>query len=142
MSNNITENLERLLLSGKDGALLRFSLGSQYLKLKEPAAAIGHLQRAVAFDPDYSAAWKQLGRAFAEAGRPAEALEAYRQGIEAVGASGYTAMQLALILGENHVKLVPDVAVSGEGTGGGLANAMIAKLMAEGAMNGNGSAKA
>jgi predicted Zn-dependent protease len=88
MSNNITENLERLLLSGKDGALLRFSLGSQYLKLKEPAAAIGHLQRAVAFDPDYSAAWKQLGRAFAEAGRPTEALEAYRQGIEAAQRKG------------------------------------------------------
>jgi regulator of protease activity HflC (stomatin/prohibitin superfamily) len=68
--------------------------------------------------------------------------DAYRQGIDAVGASGYTAMQLALILGENHVKLVPDVAVTGEGAGGGLANAMIAKLMAEGAMNGNGSAKA
>jgi uncharacterized membrane protein YqiK len=54
--------------------------------------------------------------------------DAYRQGIEAVGATGYTAMQLALILGENKVKLVPDVAVSGDG-GGGLANAMIAKLI-------------
>jgi uncharacterized membrane protein YqiK len=55
--------------------------------------------------------------------------DAYRQGIEAVGANGYTAMQLALILGENKVKLVPDVAVSGDGSGG-LANAMIAKMMA------------
>jgi uncharacterized membrane protein YqiK len=62
--------------------------------------------------------------------------DAYRQGIEAVGASGYTAMQLALILGENKVKLVPDVAVSGDGSGG-LANAMIARLMAT-STNGNG----
>jgi uncharacterized membrane protein YqiK len=54
--------------------------------------------------------------------------DAYRQGIDAVGATGYTAMQLALILGENKVKLVPDVAVSGDGSGG-LANAMIAKLI-------------
>jgi len=54
--------------------------------------------------------------------------DAYRQGIEAVGANGYTAMQMALILGENKVKLVPDVAVSGDGSGG-LANAMIARLM-------------
>ena len=53
--------------------------------------------------------------------------EAYRQGIEAVGASGYTAMQMASILGENKVKLVPDIAVSGDG--GGLANAMIARLL-------------
>jgi uncharacterized membrane protein YqiK len=58
--------------------------------------------------------------------------EAYRQGIAAVGADGYTAMQMASILGENHVKLVPDVAVSGDGTGG-LANVMIARLIASGA---------
>ncbi len=50
----------------------------------------------------------------------------------AVGTDGYTAMQLALILGENNVKLVPDVAVSGDGSSG-LANAMIARLMAAGA---------
>ena len=58
--------------------------------------------------------------------------EAYRQGIDAVGAGGYTAMQMATILGENHVKLVPDVAVSGDGAGGasGLAAAMVARLLA------------
>src|SRR6185295_5780450 len=50
--------------------------------------------------------------------------EAYKLGIDAIGAGGYTAMQLATILGENRVKLVPDIAVSGEGSGG-LANAMI-----------------
>ena len=55
--------------------------------------------------------------------------EAYRQGIDAVGAGGYTAMQLALILGENHVKLVPDVAVSGDGAGG-IATAMVARILA------------
>ncbi len=57
--------------------------------------------------------------------------EAYRQGIAAVGAGGYTAIQLAAILGENKVKLVPDIAVSGEGSGG-LVNAMIARLIAAG----------
>src|SRR5262245_27731919 len=55
--------------------------------------------------------------------------DAYRQGIAAVGPDGYTAMQLAAILGENKVKLVPEVAVSGDGSSG-LANAMIARLMA------------
>jgi uncharacterized membrane protein YqiK len=56
--------------------------------------------------------------------------DAYRQGIEAVGAGGYTAMQLAGILGENNVKLVPDIAVSGDGNGSGaLASAMIARLL-------------
>jgi predicted Zn-dependent protease len=86
--SSLTENLEQLLRSGKDGALLRFSLGSHYLKLHQPVAAIEHLLRAVAFDPDYSAAWKQLGRAYAEAGRRTEALETYRQGIEAAKRKG------------------------------------------------------
>ena len=45
-------------------------------------------------------------------------------------------MQLASILGENKVKLVPDIAVSGDG-GGGLVNAMIARMIA-----GNGTPKA
>ena len=54
--------------------------------------------------------------------------EAYQLGIAAVGAGGYTAMQLASILGENRVKLVPDIAVSGDGAGG-LVNAMIARML-------------
>jgi uncharacterized membrane protein YqiK len=60
--------------------------------------------------------------------------EAYRQGIAAVGAGGYTAMQLAAILGENKVKLVPDIAVTGDGSGG-LVNAMLARMIAAGGAN-------
>jgi hypothetical protein len=37
---------------------------------------------------------------------------------------------MASILGENKVKLVPDIAVSGDG--GGLVNAMLARLLATG----------
>jgi uncharacterized membrane protein YqiK len=58
--------------------------------------------------------------------------DAYRQGVESLGAQAYAAMQLAAVLGENHVKLVPDIAVGGNGANGfsGLAEAMIAKLLA------------
>jgi uncharacterized membrane protein YqiK len=55
--------------------------------------------------------------------------EAYRQGIEAVGTGGYTAMQLASILGENKVKLVPDIAVSSDGGGSGLVTAVLARML-------------
>ena len=72
---------ERMLASGKDGALLRFSLGNEYVKAGDSAQAVEHLRRAVAFDDDYTAAWKLLGRALAESGCPSEALEAYRSGI-------------------------------------------------------------
>ncbi len=72
---------ERMLASGKDGALLRFSLGNEYMKAGDTARAALHLQRAVDFDGDYTAAWKLLGRALADSGRRDEALEAYRSGI-------------------------------------------------------------
>lgn len=70
-----------MLASGKDGALLRFSLGNEYLKAGRAADAVAHLRRAVEMDAGYTAAWKMLGRALADAGRPEDALAAYREGI-------------------------------------------------------------
>ena len=57
--------------------------------------------------------------------------DAYRQGIDAVGTSGYTAMQMASILGENKVKLVPHIAVSAEGGGNGLVTAVLARMLSQ-----------
>lgn len=74
-------NFERMLVAGKDGALLRFSLGNEYLKADDAARAVDHLQRAVAIDPDYTAAWKLLGRALQQAGDTVGALSAFRSGI-------------------------------------------------------------
>ena len=54
--------------------------------------------------------------------------EAYREGVQAMGGEAYVAVQLAGILGEHGVKLVPDIAVGGT-EGGGLANAMVARLL-------------
>lgn len=77
-----------MLAAGKDNALLRFSLGSECLKAGDPDLASEHLKRAVGHDPGYSAAWKLLGKALDEAGRPQESLAAYRQGISVATAKG------------------------------------------------------
>ncbi len=82
------ENFEKMLAAGKDNALLRFSLGNAYLGTGEAAKAVPHLQKAVEHDPQYSAAWKLLGRALNEAGEPQAALEAYRKGIAVAEARG------------------------------------------------------
>jgi predicted Zn-dependent protease len=74
-------NLLKLVGTPRDGALLRFSIGAEYLKAGEPENAAAQLREAVTKDPDYSAAWKLLGKALAEAGRPTDALEAYERGI-------------------------------------------------------------
>lgn len=80
------------------------------------------------------------GEAEAEATRAigAAKAEAYREGVESMGGDAYTAVQLASILGEHQVKLVPEIAVSGgEGGGGGaLATAMVARLLKSGPTNG------
>ena len=73
-------NFEKMLAAGKDGALLRFSLGNEYLKVDDAARAATHLAQAVALDPKYTAAWKLYGKALAAAGRPGDALAAYRSG--------------------------------------------------------------
>jgi Tfp pilus assembly protein PilF len=78
----VITNLEKLLEQGKESALLRFSLGVEYLKLKEAWVAVVHLKRAIELDPNYSAAWKQLGVAFATGGVLKEAVDTWRQGIE------------------------------------------------------------
>jgi uncharacterized membrane protein YqiK len=65
--------------------------------------------------------------------------DAYRAGRDSLGAEGYTAMQMATILGENRVKLVPDVAVGGSGGGTlGLAEVLIGRMLASGPQPPNG----
>lgn len=86
--NALISSLEKLLGTPRDGALLRYSLGNEYLKGGEAAKAAEFLRGAVEKDPGYSAAWKLLGKALAETGRAAEALEAYRHGIGAAHAKG------------------------------------------------------
>ena len=82
------ESLEKMLGGPRDGALLRFSLGNEYLKAGDPARAGKCFQEAVDRDSQYSAAWKALGKALAEAGDHAGALAAYERGITVAETKG------------------------------------------------------
>jgi predicted Zn-dependent protease len=82
------ESLEKMIGGPRDGALLRFSLGNEYLKAGNPAKAGRCFQEAVDRDSHYSAAWKALGKALAEAGDSAGALIAYDSGIAVAEARG------------------------------------------------------
>jgi Tfp pilus assembly protein PilF len=83
MSDTLIANLRRQCGGPRDGALLRFSLGSALLTEGDAGAAIDELRRAVTFDPSYSAAWKLLGKACLDGGQPQAAAEAWRSGIAA-----------------------------------------------------------
>jgi len=84
----VVDNLEALLAKGTDNALLRFGLANEYLKLGQTEQAIGHLRKALAHDPKYSAAWKRLGKALSESGRVDEAITAYQSGIKVAEEKG------------------------------------------------------
>ena len=84
----VIENFEAMLARGQDSALLRYGLGSEYLKLQQSDKAIEHLARALRLDPAYSAAWKLYGKALSAAGRYAEALAAFDRGIAAAEQKG------------------------------------------------------
>ncbi|MEO6967964.1 MAG: tetratricopeptide repeat protein [Rhodanobacteraceae bacterium] len=74
-------NLRAQLDGPRDGALLRYSLGNALLNAGEVAEAIVQLREAITFDPDYSAAWKLLGRAQLAQGDATAAANTWRQGI-------------------------------------------------------------
>ena len=84
----LIDNLRQQRDGPRDGALLRFSLGNALLGENDAAAAIVELERALVFDPAYSAAWKLLGKACLEAGQPDAAADAWRRGIAAATRRG------------------------------------------------------
>lgn len=84
----LIDSLEAMLARGQDSALLRLGLGGEYFNLKRYDKAIEHLRKAVALDPKYSAAWKLLGKALADAGHTDEAIKAYEDGIRVAEEKG------------------------------------------------------
>ena len=88
MTTAIIASLEKLIGGPRDGALLRYSLGNEWLKAGDPAQAADCFREAVKRDERYSAAWKLLGKALADSGQTDEALAAYEQGIQVANEKG------------------------------------------------------
>jgi predicted Zn-dependent protease len=88
MNAALISSLRKQCGGPRDGALLRFSLGSALLGEGAATAAIDEFQQALTFDPAYSAAWKLLGKACLEAGQTQVAAEAWRSGIAAAAQRG------------------------------------------------------
>ncbi len=84
----LRDNLQLMLERGQDSPLLRFALGQECLKAGDLVTAIDHLRNAVDQNPRYSAAWKALGEAHAQAGSVERAMDVYERGIAAAQAAG------------------------------------------------------
>jgi len=74
--------LETMLDSGQDNALLRFTLGQAFMRHEKYEQAASHFAIAVELDPNYSAAWKNYGKALEKSGALNEAIKAYTHGVK------------------------------------------------------------
>ncbi len=72
---------------------------------------------------------RSIGEAEAIRATGSAKAEAYRSGVEALGAQGYTLMQMMQIVGERNVRIVPDVAVTGAGGQAGLVEGLLGTLL-------------
>ena len=55
--------------------------------------------------------------------------ETYEAGVRALGSQSYTAMQLMQIIGDRHVRLIPDVLVGANGNGNGLVDGLLSMIL-------------
>jgi Tfp pilus assembly protein PilF len=85
---SVLDNLQKLYDQGQDNVLLRYGLGNEYFKAGDWEQAEQHLRAALQQDPDYSAAWKVLGKVLAAAQRHAQAVEALDKGIAVAEGKG------------------------------------------------------
>ncbi|MFK0206557.1 tetratricopeptide repeat protein [Agrobacterium sp. NPDC090283] len=75
------EKLKRMLEDGRDSPLLRFSIAKALSAAGQLEDAAHHLQEAIRQDPDYSAAWAELGKCRARLGDDDSAIAAWVEGI-------------------------------------------------------------
>ncbi|HEY4682109.1 MAG TPA: tetratricopeptide repeat protein [Candidatus Acidoferrales bacterium] len=82
------EQFKELLALDPDDPLVHYGLGSEYLKTKEYAEAVACFRRVLELKPDYSAAYRELGKALEGTGETQAAAEMYRKGKEVAGQKG------------------------------------------------------
>ena len=76
------EMFEELAAKAPDNIMVRYSLGREYLKVKRYAEAEREFREALRLKPDYSAAYRELGKSLVGLERFDEAHEIYTKGAE------------------------------------------------------------
>jgi uncharacterized protein HemY len=88
METSRTEMFRKLLEKDPDNPMILFSLGNELFKEGQYAEARDHLRRAVENKPDYSVAYRTLGRAHYELHEDAEARRVFTEGRQVAQRNG------------------------------------------------------
>jgi predicted Zn-dependent protease len=88
MNTSRTEMFRKLLERDPNNPMVLYSLGNELFKEGKYPEARDHLRRAVENKPDYSVAYRMLGRAHYELGEDAEAREVFERGREVATENG------------------------------------------------------
>ncbi|MET3600495.1 tetratricopeptide repeat protein [Martelella mangrovi] len=88
MPPGIRQALEKQVAAGRDNALCRLTLGRIVFAEDRFDDAIAHLLRAIELDPDYSAAYAALGRAYQRKGETGKAVDTFEKGAEVATRKG------------------------------------------------------
>lgn len=88
MSDDPYAPFEAMLAAEPDDTMLLYGLGRKLLSDGHAARAEPHLAHCVEVDPNYSAAWRELGRARMEIGDAEGARAAFESAVRAADARG------------------------------------------------------
>ena len=88
MNASRTEMFRKLLERDPSNPMVLYSLGNELFKEGSYPEARDHLRRAVENKPDYSVAYRMLGRAHFELREDAEAREVFAKGREVAAENG------------------------------------------------------
>jgi|SRR5690606_29561698 len=89
-------SLERMLEKRPGDVRVRFALAVEHLKAGRTEEGVRELRAYLAAADDEGNGWGRLGSALVELGRPDEAADAYRRGIEAAERHGHPTMAAEL----------------------------------------------
>lgn len=87
-AQNRVEQFRQLIEADPDDYTVHYGLGAEYLKVGDFAAAAEAFRRAIELKRDYTAAYRELGKACDNLGLRDQAISAYQTGLDVARATG------------------------------------------------------
>jgi Tfp pilus assembly protein PilF len=88
MANTRLEVLKQMVAERPSDSFLRYGLAMEYRNSGDLAAAMAEFDGLMAADPEYAAAYFHAGQTLERLGKPDQARDIYRRGIEVTSRQG------------------------------------------------------